>query len=76
MKKMKVLLGCQPTGKLHIGNYLGCLKKGIKYQEEGHDVIFMLANYHSLTTNNSTDITSWSFFDAASCESSIINSAG
>ena len=57
MKKNKILIGIQNTGKLSIGNYLGCLKKGLKYQEEGHDVIFMLANYHSLTTNNSTDIT-------------------
>ena len=54
---MRVLLGCQPSGHLHIGNYLGCLKKGLKYQEEGHDVTMLLANYHSLTTDSYTDIT-------------------
>lgn len=54
---MKYLIGIQPTGKLHIGNYLGCLKKGLDYQNQGHDVIFLIANYHSLTTDSYTDIT-------------------
>lgn len=47
---MKYLIGVQPTGKLHIGNYLGCIRKGLQYQAEGHDVTFLIANYHSLTT--------------------------
>ncbi len=54
---MKYLIGIQPTGKLHIGNYLGCLKKGLEYQEQGHDVTFLIANYHSLTTDNYNDET-------------------
>ena len=54
---MKYLIGIQPTGKLHIGNYLGCLKKGLEYQEKGHDVTFLIANYHSLTTDSYTDVT-------------------
>lgn len=54
---MKYLIGIQPTGKIHIGNYLGCLSKGIRLQNEGHDVTFLIANYHSLTTNNYSDIT-------------------
>jgi tryptophanyl-tRNA synthetase len=54
---MKYLVGVQPTGKLHIGNYLGCIKKGLEYQEQGHDVTFLLANYHSLTTDAYSDVT-------------------
>ena len=54
---MKILIGIQPSGKLTIGNYLGCLAKGLRYQEQGHDVNFMLANYHSLTTDSHSDIT-------------------
>lgn len=57
MEKKKILVGCQPTGKLSIGNYLGCLKKALKYQNEGHEVTMLLANYHSLTTDNYSDIT-------------------
>lgn len=55
--KMKYLIGIQPTGRIHIGNYLGCLKKGLELQEQGHDVTFLIANYHSLTTDSYTDQT-------------------
>lgn len=54
---MKYLIGIQPTGKLHIGNYLGCLKKGLEYQEDDNEVIFLIANYHSLTTSGEDEIT-------------------
>ena len=54
---MKYLIGIQPTGKLHIGNYLGCIKKGLEYQNSGNDVTFLIANYHSLTTDSYTDVT-------------------
>lgn len=54
---MNYLLGIQPTGRLTLGNYLGCLKKGLKLQEEGHNVTFLIANYHSLTTDSYTDQT-------------------
>lgn len=54
---MKYLVGVQPTGKLHIGNYLGCLKKALDLQNAGHEVIFLIANYHSQTTDSYTDIT-------------------
>lgn len=54
---MKYLIGVQPTGKLHIGNYLGCLMKGLKLQDEGHEVLFLIANYHSLTTDSYSDET-------------------
>jgi tryptophanyl-tRNA synthetase len=54
---MKYLIGIQPTGRLTLGNYLGCLAKGLRLQQEGHDVNFMIANYHSLTTDSYTDQT-------------------
>lgn len=57
MKKIKYLLGIQPTGKLHIGNYLGCLAKGLRLQNQGHDVTFLIANYHSMTTDSFTEET-------------------
>ncbi len=53
----KVLVGIQPTGRIHIGNYLGCLKKGLDLQNQGHEVTFLIANYHSLTTDSYTDET-------------------
>lgn len=48
---MKYLIGIQPTdSRLHIGNYLGCIKLGLEKQKEGHQVIFMIANLHARTT--------------------------
>ncbi len=46
---MRVLSGIQPSGRLHLGNYLGAMKQHIELQEE-NDCFFFIANYHSLTT--------------------------
>jgi tryptophanyl-tRNA synthetase len=43
-----VLSGVQPTGELHIGNYLGSLKNFIKLQDE-YQCYFFLASYHSIS---------------------------
>jgi len=53
---MKYLIGIQPTGKLHIGNYLGCVAKGLRLQED-NEVTFLIANYHSLTTDSFSEVT-------------------
>lgn len=57
MKKVKYLIGIQPTGRITLGNYMGCLAKGLRLQNAGHDVTFLLANYHSLTTDSYSDET-------------------
>ncbi len=46
---MRVLSGVQPSGKLHLGNYLGAMKQHIELQHE-HECFFFIANLHSLTT--------------------------
>lgn len=46
---MRVLSGIQPTGILHIGNYLGALKQHVDMQHR-HECFFFIADYHSLTT--------------------------
>jgi tryptophanyl-tRNA synthetase len=45
-----VVSGIRPTGKLHLGNYLGALKNFVKMQNE-HNCYFFIADYHSLTTH-------------------------
>ncbi len=45
---MRVLSGIQPTGSIHIGNYLGAIKQWIKLQEK-NECIFFIADLHSLT---------------------------
>ena len=44
---MKILLGIQPTWRLHIGNYFGALKKWLEMQDQWNEVDFMVANYHA-----------------------------
>lgn len=51
---MKPILvsGIQPTGKLHIGNYLGVLKNFVALQNSGkYQCYFFVADLHSLTEN-------------------------
>ncbi len=45
----RVLSGMRPTGKLHLGNYLGALDNWVRLQET-HDCFFFVANWHALTT--------------------------
>lgn len=44
----RVLSGTRPTGKLHLGNYLGAVENFTKLQ--GQDAFFMIADLHALTT--------------------------
>lgn len=50
MKKI-VVSGIQPTGKLHIGNYLGAIKQWKKLQENPeYKCRFFIADLHAITT--------------------------
>ncbi len=48
MNKPIVLSGCQPSGQLTIGNYMGALRQWVHMQEE-HDCMFMLVDLHAIT---------------------------
>jgi len=45
---MRVFSGIQPTGKLHIGNYLGAIKQWLELQEK-NECIFCIVDLHALT---------------------------
>lgn len=48
--KPVLVSGIQPTGKLHIGNYLGSLKNFVELQNSGkYQCYFFIADLHSLT---------------------------
>ena len=51
---MRVLSGIQPSGRLHLGNYLGAMKQHIELQHD-HECFFFIANFHSLTTVQDAD---------------------
>ena len=46
--KKRIFSGAQPTGRLHIGNYLGALKNWVALQEE-YESLYCIVNLHALT---------------------------
>lgn len=44
----RVLSGIQPTGNLHIGNYLGALRNWVQFQKT-HECLFCIVDLHALT---------------------------
>ncbi len=48
MSKPIVLSGCQPSGELTIGNYLGALKQWVSMQDS-HECFYMLVDQHAIT---------------------------
>lgn len=45
----RILSGVQPTGNLHLGNYLGALRNWVKLQDT-HENLFCIVDLHALTT--------------------------
>ncbi len=46
----RVLSGMRPTGKLHLGNYMGALKNWVELQDE-FECYFFIADWHALTSD-------------------------
>lgn len=56
MEKKRILSGMRPTGKLHLGHYVGALENWIKLQQSGeYESLHLIADYHVLTTDLNTD---------------------
>ncbi|MCX8995778.1 tryptophan--tRNA ligase [Rhizobiaceae bacterium BDR2-2] len=47
--KPLVFSGIQPTGNLHLGNYLGAIRKFVALQAENNDCIYCVVDLHALT---------------------------
>lgn len=52
--KKRVLSGVQPTGNLHIGNYLGALRNWVKIQYD-YESIFCIVDLHAITVYQKPD---------------------
>lgn len=48
MGKQRVLSGVQPTGNLHLGNYLGAIRNWVEIQEQ-YDNFFCVVDLHAIT---------------------------
>ena len=49
-QRPRVLSGMRPTGKLHLGNYMGALANWVKLQDQ-YECYFFIADWHALTTD-------------------------
>ena len=48
-RSKRILSGVQPSGRLHVGNYLGAMRQNIALQDQG-EAFYFIADYHALTT--------------------------
>jgi tryptophanyl-tRNA synthetase len=57
----RVFSGARPTGRQHLGNYLGAIKNYVKLQET-YDCIYCIVDLHALTTLEDTDkLRTWTY---------------
>lgn len=51
LARKTVFSGIQPTGYIHLGNYLGAVQNWVKLQDDKsiHSNIFCVVDYHSIT---------------------------
>ncbi|HZQ91702.1 MAG TPA: tryptophan--tRNA ligase [Terriglobales bacterium] len=49
-RKPRVLSGMRPTGKLHLGHYVGALQNWVRLQDN-YECFFFVADWHALTTD-------------------------
>lgn len=61
----RILTGERPTGKLHLGHYVGTLKNRVLFQNQ-YEIFIVIADLHMLTTNNS-------YQDILNCKENIRN---
>ena len=48
-ERMRILSGIRPTGRFHLGNYLGAAKNWVELQNE-YECYYFVADFHALTT--------------------------
>ena len=54
-RRKRLLTGLRPTGKFHLGNYVGTFEKDLELQNSGdYECFFFVADYHALTTGYET----------------------
>lgn len=52
----RIFSGIQPSGELHIGNYLGAVRNWVELQRTHPGALFCVVDYHAITGNYDTDL--------------------
>lgn len=63
-KKGRVFSGARPTGRQHLGNYLGAIKNYVAMQDD-YDCVYCIVDVHALTTLDSTQELRQNTYDMA-----------
>ena len=53
-KKLTIFSGVQPSGNLHLGNYLGAISQWVEMQVE-YNCIFCVVDYHAITVKQNSE---------------------
>ena len=64
MARKRVFSGVQPTGNIHLGNYLGALKQFVALQDD-NDCIYCIVDMHSITVPQDPDTLKEHILDVA-----------
>jgi len=54
--RKKIFSGVQPTGNLHLGNYIGAIKNFVELQNHNNDCIFCVVDLHAITVKQDPKI--------------------
>src|SRR4030043_1276130 len=57
-KKGRVFSGARPTGRQHLGNYLGAIKNYVALQDD-YECVYCIVDLHALTTVEDTENLKW-----------------
>lgn len=63
-QRRKVFSGVQPTGNMHIGNYLGAFRNWVALQEQ-YDTVYCVVDLHALTTPGDPEVLHQNRLEAA-----------
>ena len=56
MATKKIFSGVQPSGNLHLGNYIGAIKNFVNLQNDGNECIFCVVDLHAITVKQDPKI--------------------
>ena len=56
MTVKKIFSGAQPTGNLHLGNYIGAIKNFVDLQNDNNECIFCVVDLHAVTVKQDPKI--------------------
>lgn len=63
--KPVILSGVQPSGELHLGNYLGAISEHLRIDTNKNKAFFFIADYHALTTIRDPKVLRENTYDVA-----------